>query len=87
MNSIVVFSQGISTQREQLPVSELGAEAELAAARQVAEELGGMFRQVGKTLVIDGLDGSDQSKITTICRSHKLTWMANRSLLTGQPLY
>lgn len=87
MNSIVVFSQGISTGREQLSVSELSPEAELAAARQVAEELGGSLHQMGETLVIDGIDGKDQSKITTICRSHKLTWMENRSLLTGQPLY
>ena len=87
MNSIVVFSQGISKGREQLSVSELSPEAELAAARQVAVELGGTLRQAGEKLVIDGLDGNDQSKITTICRSHKLTWMKNRSLLTGQPLY
>lgn len=86
MTSIVVFSQGIRG-REQLSISELGAEAELAAARQVAKELGGTFRQVGQTLVIDGLDGLDLGKITIICRSHKLTWMANRSFLTGQPLY
>jgi len=87
MNSIVVFSQAKYAGKEQLAGQELNATEELTAAQAVATALGGTFRQQGSTLVIDGLDTIQLTTITTVCRSHKLTWMENRSFLTGKALH
>ncbi len=82
--SIVVFSQSAGG-KELINIKELTAEKEFQAAQQVAEELGGTFRQVGHDLVIDGIE-ADVIRITSVCRAKKLTWMENKSFTSGQRL-